>query len=222
MIRLRPPIEANARQNRPELSHRRTEPMGLSANARREDLTGDDERGSVGPEVEEELCNDDAGKAAAGGEARTAAGEDAEHQGRDEEALDLNPLAAEQLDEGDGDEVARDVAGNGDDEVALCVLEEVLIGRFAGRVAYVGENDGLVEIDSVEGDVDEEPGEGASEEGQGVARLAEVLDEDGHLRSLCCLSSWCCAKDMAWHSRLCIAILYFCFLLQVNRSDRFG
>ena len=68
-----------------------------------------------------------------------------------EEALDLDPLAAEVLDAEDRDVVPGDEAERGDDEVADADLEEALPGGAAAPVeADLLQDDVLVEVDAVE------------------------------------------------------------------------
>jgi len=90
--------------------------------------------------------------------------DDGEHEGGDQEPLDLDPFPAQDLDEGDCEEIAGHVAGSGDDEIAVGVLEQGVVLVFALGEADGGEQDGLVEIGAVEGDVDEEPSERGPEE----------------------------------------------------------
>lgn len=107
-----------------------------------------------------------------------SAGDDTEHEGGDDEALDLDPAAAELFDEEDGEEVPGEVSGDGDDEVADGVaLEDFELVR-AGGVADFHQDDGLVEVGAVEGHVEEEPGGHGAEEDFEVAPFGEVDEED--------------------------------------------
>ena len=122
-----------------------------------EDLTRNNEGRGVGAEVEEQLGDDDEGEASTGAEGVIRTSEDTEHESSDEETLDLNPLPAEQFNEGDGEEVARNVTSDGDDQVTLGVPEEVVVWVGASGETDISKNDGLVQIDAVEGNVDQEP-----------------------------------------------------------------
>lgn len=86
------------------------------------------------------------------------AGYDGKHERTDEEALNLDPATPKYLDEEDGQEVAGHVARRSDDEIPISVLEERVILGFA-----LGETNGrqehrLVEVQTVKGDIDQEPG----------------------------------------------------------------
>lgn len=157
--------------------------MSKTTHTRREHLTGNDEGGSVGAEIEEELGDNDKTKSSAGTERRCTS-QDTEHEGGDQEATNLNGLAAKELDEGDREEVAGHVTSDGNDQVTLSVVEEVLVWGLAGSVADGGQNDGLVQVDTVESNVDQEPRESTAEESEGVAGVAEVLDKGAHLDGL--------------------------------------
>lgn len=111
--------------------------MRRSPNPRREDLSRDDKGRCIWPKVEEELRDSEARELPGGAQVRIATSQDAEHQRADEEALDLDPAAAEVLDEEDGEEVAGYVAGDSNYEVSDGVAEEDVVVCCAGRVANV-------------------------------------------------------------------------------------
>ena len=85
------------------------------------------------------------------------AGNDAKHEGADEEALNLDPATTKDLDEIDRQEVPRHVARRSDDEISVSVLEERIIFGFAFGKTDRGQKHGLVEIEAVKSDVDKEP-----------------------------------------------------------------
>jgi hypothetical protein len=116
-------------------------------------LAWNDEGCGVGTEVHEELGDDDESEAGAGSDVRSSS-EDTKHQGCDEEALDLDPLATEDLNQGNRDEIAGNVTCHSDNQVALGVVEEVFVRSFSGGIPNGGEDDGLVQVDAVEGHVD--------------------------------------------------------------------
>ena len=103
------------------------------------------------------LCYSKADEFAAHPCAGIVASQNAKHECADQEALDLNPAAAEDFNEGDGEEVARDVTRRGDDEIAVSVLQKSVILGLAFGETNVSEEDGLVEIDTIEGYVNQEP-----------------------------------------------------------------
>lgn len=104
------------------------------------------------------LCNDEAGELAASSETAVVAGDDPEHECGDQETLDLNPLSAEELDQGDGDEVSWNIACDSDDQVADRSENEGVVLGGALREADVRKKNRLVQVDTVERHVDEEPG----------------------------------------------------------------
>lgn len=58
---------------------------------------------------------------------RIIAGNDTEHQRADEEALNLNPTTAKDLNEEDCEEVTRHVTGRSNDEIAVSILDEGIV-----------------------------------------------------------------------------------------------
>lgn len=82
------------------------------------------------------------------------AGDDTEHECADQEALDLDPTAAKDLNEIDGEEIAGHVTCGRDDKISVAILEESIVFCLAGREADCGEEDRLVEIETVEGHVE--------------------------------------------------------------------
>ena len=103
------------------------------------------------------LSNGEADEFARSSEMIVVAGNDSEHQSRNEEALDLDPTTAENFDEVDCQEIARYVPGCGNDQIAVTVLEKSVVFGLAFREADGCEEDRLVKIDSVKRYVDQEP-----------------------------------------------------------------
>lgn len=124
---LRPPVEPNTGEDGTELADGSAKAMSQTTNARREYLTRDDESSRVRPEVHEQLRNSEKRETRSGAQGGVGSGKNTEHEGGDEETLDLNPFATENLDEGDGEEVTRNVSGNCDNQVALCTSEEEVV-----------------------------------------------------------------------------------------------
>lgn len=152
--------------------------MGETSHAGWKDFAGYDEGGGVGAEVEEELFmrqsaiefhqrlferlsaylgNCEAGKFPASPKTSVITGDDTEHQRADKEALDLDPPPTKDLNEEDCEEVAWDVTCRSDYEIAVAILEQCVIFRFSFRKANVCEEHGLIEIDTIEGNVNQEP-----------------------------------------------------------------
>jgi len=65
VVRLGPVVEPDTRQNGTELTNGSAETVGETTHTRWEHFAGNDEGGGVGSEVEEELGDDDEGKASA-------------------------------------------------------------------------------------------------------------------------------------------------------------
>ncbi len=107
--------------------------------------------------------------------------DDGEHESADEEALNLDPATAQDLDEIDGEEVARYVAGCCDDEISVGVLEQSVVLGLPFRKPDGAEQNGLVEIETVEGYIDQEPCRCGTDQGLQVAPLTEVGEECLHL-----------------------------------------
>lgn len=116
-------VEQHTRQDGAELARRSTDTMREATHTTGVDLAGHDEGGGIRTEVEEELCDSEAGEFAACAQSAVVACDNAEHETRDEEAADLDGFAAEDLDEADREEVARYVAGGSDDEISICCFE---------------------------------------------------------------------------------------------------
>lgn len=124
-----------------------------------ENLARDDERGGVGAKVEEELGEDEDGKQSVGREVLVGEAHDHEEDGEDAEAHELDRLAADDVDGKDGDPVTRDGAGKDDDHVADGGIVEDLVRVLGtgGGVADDVQDGGVVERDTVVGDVEEAP-----------------------------------------------------------------
>ena len=87
------------------------------------------------------------------------------------------------VDQGNGEVVTGQETGHGDDQVAGGGLHQLAVHLgAAGAALGGGETDGgqdarLVQVDTVEGNVDQEPAGGGAEQGQQVTRVAEVGEE---------------------------------------------
>ena len=105
------------------------------------------------------------------------AGNDGKHERADEKALDLDPATTEYLNEEYRQEVPGDVARRSDDEIPISVLEERIVFRLAFGETNRGKKDRLIEVEAVEGDVDQEPAGCGSDELLQMSPLAEVDHE---------------------------------------------
>lgn len=123
----------------------------------------------------------EADKFPSGSQMRIITGNNSKHEGADEEALNLDPATTKYLNEENGEEVPRHVASRSNDEISICVLEEGLVFRFTFGEPNCGQKHRLVEVETVKGDVDEEPGGCSTDELLQMSPLAEVNHESLHL-----------------------------------------
>lgn len=109
-----------------------------------------------------------------------------EKEGRHQKPLRLYPLPTQPLDRQHRRIIPGYEPKSSDDKVPDGYLEEPGPGRAGVAVeAYLLEDDVLVEVYAVEGDVEEEPGEGGAEEDAQVAPFGEVVEE---LCEICVMS----------------------------------
>lgn len=85
------------------------------------------------------------------------AGNDSKHECADKEALNLDPATTKYLDEIDCEKIPRNIARRCDDEISISVLEERIIFGFAFGETDSRQKYGLIEIETVEGNIDEKP-----------------------------------------------------------------
>lgn len=123
----------------------------------REALAGHDEGRRVGPEVEEELGDDVESQQATLAQLVVGKTDDDEDDGEDEETHELDGLAAEGVDGRHGDPVPGDGTGADDDQVTNGGVVKDLVHVVALGVANGRQDDGVVETETVKGDVEEEP-----------------------------------------------------------------
>lgn len=110
------------------------------------------------------------------------AGDDSKHERADQEALNLDPATTKDLDEKDGQEVPRHVARRGDDQISVSILEERIIFGFTFGKSNGGEKHRLVEIETVEGNVDKKPARCRTDQLLQMSPFTEVDHECLHLR----------------------------------------
>lgn len=89
--------------------------------------------------------------------------DDTEDDGQKDEAHHLDGFAAHGVDQGDRHPVTGDGAGADDDQIADGLVVEGLVHVAAADVADRGEDDGVVEAETVKCDVEEEPRTGRAE-----------------------------------------------------------
>lgn len=104
---------------------------------------------------------------------------DDEEDGQDGETTHLNGLAAESVNGSDGNPVSGDGTGKDNDNVAdgSVVQEVVDIGVALGGVANDLEDGGVVQGETVEGNVEAEPRTSSSKQDEEVLELAVVAAE---------------------------------------------
>ena len=145
--------------------------MARRAQVRREDLRRQDEGGAVGPEVGEEEgegVHEHQPYPPPGADEAVVEGGDDEHEAHHHgEAQELDGLAADDVDEGDGEPVARQGAAERDDGVRAADAVGLLEGAHGARPCDpldVAEDLLLEDVLGVEDDVQHEPaGDGAGE-----------------------------------------------------------
>lgn len=85
------------------------------------------------------------------------AGNDSKHERADQEALNLDPATTKDLDKCNCKEVPRHVARGSDNQVSISVLQKRVIFRLAFGESDGSQYDGLIEIETIKGNVNEEP-----------------------------------------------------------------
>ena len=108
-------------------------------------------------------------------------GNDAKHERADEEALNLDPATTEYLNEENRQEVPGYVARRSDDEVTISVLEKRIIFGFAFGETNRAKKDGLIEVEAVESNVDQEPAGCGTNQLLQMSPFAKVEQECLHL-----------------------------------------
>lgn len=102
---------------------------------------------------------------------------DSEHEGGDQKALNLNPSSSEDLNGRNRDEITRQVAGNGNDQIAVTILEQSVVLRLPFGETNLLQEDRLIEVSAVEGDVDQEPRRRGTQQVFEVTPFREVDNE---------------------------------------------
>ena len=133
------------------------ETVGGGAVAGREAFARDDEGGGVGAEVEEKLAENVETEFAARANDIVSETEDAEEDGEEGEAHELDGLATDGVNQSDGDPVTGDGTGTDDDQVTDSVVVVNFVHVVTTGVANSSEDDSVVQRDTVESDIEEEP-----------------------------------------------------------------
>jgi len=103
--------------------------------------------------------------------------DDAEEDREDGETHELDGLAANRVDQGYRHPVTRDCTGADDDQVTDGLIVEDVVHVAAASVADSGEDDGVVESETVESNIEEEPRASGSKENLAMPPLAVMMDE---------------------------------------------
>lgn len=172
-------VEEEGGQDGTELARGGRDTVGGGADTGGEDLTGDDEGGSVGSEVEEELGQGEDGDEEGDDGLELVEGEreDQEEDGQHGETHELDLLAAHLLDEEDGEPVTGNETEEGDSQVAEGSSPEVIIDLTVADETHGVQDVGLVERDTIESNIEQEPGRGGTDEDLEVLPAREVLNE---------------------------------------------
>jgi hypothetical protein len=102
---------------------------------------------------------------------------DAEHDRQNDEATELNRLAANGVDSSDSNPVARDGTSANQDQVADGDVVQDFVDAITLGITDGLQNCCVVETDTVESNVKEEPRAGSTEQDLSVLPLAVVVDE---------------------------------------------
>lgn len=139
--------------NSTNLARTRTQTVTRASVARGIAFTGDDEGGGVRAKVKEELCNDIEGEQRTLRQMVVRETDDAEDDGEEEEAEDLDRLATNGVDGGHRSPVSGNAAGTVEDEVANGGLPEHRVDGLAIGEADGVEDDGIVQTEAIEGQI---------------------------------------------------------------------
>ena len=104
-------------------------------------------------QVEEELSDDVEGEEAVLADVVVGEADDAEEDGEHGKTHELDGLASDRVHRGDGDPVTGNGTGADDDDVTDSGVVEKLVDIGSGGVSDGRENDGVVERQTVEGDL---------------------------------------------------------------------
>jgi len=160
-----------------DLSRGGRETVGGRSVAGWEALSRNNESGGVWTEVEEELGKDVAGKETVSSNDVVTETHDTEDDGEDGETHQLNWLTTDSVDKSDGDPVTWNGTSADNDNVTDSGVVEDLVDVSSTRVADSLKNDSVVEGDTVESNIEEEPRTSSSEKDLSVLPLAVVAPE---------------------------------------------
>jgi len=104
---------------------------------------------------------------------------DDEENSEDGEARKLDWLTADSINGCNGNPITWDGTGANNDQVADSCVAEDMVDIAALGIANSAQDDGVVETEAVESDIEEEPGASSSEEDLPVSPLTVVAPEIG-------------------------------------------
>ena len=122
-----------------------------------EAFSWDDEGGGVGSEVEEELAQDVEGEKCVMVQLVIGEADDAEKDRKDDEAHKLDWLATDGVDRCDCNPITWNGTCTNDDQVTNGGISEDVVDARTASVSNGLENDGVIEAETVESNVEEEP-----------------------------------------------------------------
>jgi len=159
--------ETDLRDDRTQLSGRGRDTVRGGPVPRREHLSGDDEGGRVGAKVLEEVGEaveeDEGADVPVENHGVVTEAHADEDDGEHGEAHELNWLSAPDVDDCERDPVSWNETGDGEDDVANRLIDQCFVDldvRVLGRPsteANVGQDDGRVESETIESDVEGKP-----------------------------------------------------------------
>lgn len=129
----------------------------------REAFSRNDESSGVRSKVEEELSDNVEGEETTFAQLVISETDDDEDNGQNSETHKLNGLATDGIDSSNCNPVARDGAGTGDDQVANCSVVKDFVDVVTLGISDGSQNDGIVQTETVVGDIEEKPGTSSSE-----------------------------------------------------------
>jgi hypothetical protein len=148
------------------------------ANTGGEGFGGDDEGSGVSTKVEEELQEREACNKRSLSDGVDFTSHDGEEEGGHEETAELEPLAADDIDREERDVVAWQETEGSDDDVTRGESKELTPDILTlSRITDLSKHDGLIQVDTVERNIDEEPAESRAEEDLKMRPCLHVMDE---------------------------------------------
>lgn len=144
-----------------------------------EDLTRDNEGCGIGSKVLEEVAEDVDGELALGADLVVTESKDTEEDGQHGETHKLNWLSADRIDGGNREPVTRNETSARKDNITDTLVVDGIVHIFVGwsSVTDSRKDDGSVETETVERNIEKEPRSGCSNEHFGISPFRVVVEE---------------------------------------------